>query len=103
VTRESPAYNATSNLFLSRFAAAAANHAVVADYLQLDDADEEAIRATLSDLHLRIFGEFDEPHSPEVDETYALFASTLERGGDRKSAWKTTLTAMLEDYRLAYY
>src|SRR5262249_38234514 len=102
--------------FLGRIAALAANHVVVSDFSQSDaskralltgvshtDTDEEAIRAQLADLHSRIYGQDDAPHSPEVDETYALFASTLARNPNVTLAWKTTLTAMLEDFRLAYY
>ena len=64
---------------------------------------EDDIRVQLADFHLRMYGELVEAQSEEVDESYAVFAATLERTGDVEHAWKTTLTAMLQDLRIAYY
>jgi hypothetical protein len=55
------------------------------------------------ELHLRFFGEVVADDSPQVDETHALFADTLARTGDVARAWKVTLTAMLQDFRIAFY
>ena len=40
---------------------------------------------------------------PEVDETWALFQALFEHGGDAARAWEGTLTAMLQDVRVASY
>lgn len=116
VTLPSHTYNAVSSLVLRRLAADAAGFVVTADFakpnranrklLTLVDAttrDEAAIRAQLAELHLRIYGSLDEANSDEVSLTYGLFAATLAAGGDVARAWKTTLTAMLQDARVAYF
>ncbi len=116
VTEPSHTYNATSSLVLRRLAAEAAGFVVDADLAKpsrasrklltlVDDTtrSEPEIRAQLAELHLRIFGAFDAAQSAEVDLSYGLFADTLAATGSVPHAWKTTLTAMLQDVRVAYF
>lgn len=115
-TRPSHAVGATASLVLQRFAASAANHVVDSDLATSDlagrkllglasgdETDPDAVRRQLVELHLRFFGEVVADDSPQVDETHALFADTLARTGDVARAWKVTLTAMLQDFRIAFY
>lgn len=116
VTQPSHTYNATSSLVLRRLASEAAGHVVTADFgkadraarklLQQVDATTTAaaeIRAQLAELHLRIYGTLDTADSAEVALTYQLFADTLAATGSVPHAWKTTLAAMLQDVRVAYF
>lgn len=115
VTRPTHTTNAVSSLILRVLAATAAGHVVdteldaPADARRLltevtaVDTAEPVIRAQLARLHARIFGSLDAADGAAVTETYALFASVLARTGDVRHAWKTTLTAMLGDLRVAYY
>jgi hypothetical protein len=65
--------------------------------------DEPAIRAQLSALWLRMYGVRVEPDSAEIDDGWTLWSSALAHAGDARRAWKVTLTAMLQDLRIAYY
>jgi Protein of unknown function (DUF1585)/Protein of unknown function (DUF1592) len=116
VTLPSHTYNAVSSLVLRRLATEAAGFVVTADFakpnranrklLTLVDAttrDEAEIRAQLAALHLRIYGTIDDAGGEEVGLTYALFADSLAAGENVATAWKTTLTAMLQDARVAYF
>ena len=116
VTRPAHTFNATSSLVLEALGAEAAAYVVESDAAQADPAarrifrfvdpaggDEEQTRAQLSWLHVRLFGEWVGPASPEVDESYALYLALLEHGGDPKRAWQGTLSAMFQDVRLATY
>lgn len=116
VTLPSHTYNAVASLVLRRLAADAAGFVVTADFakanraarklLTLVDATTRApaeIRAQLAALHLRLYGQLDDADSPAVDLTYGLFADTLATTNDVPRAWKTTLAAMLQDLRIAYF
>ncbi len=116
VTTPSHTFNATSGLFLQTFAANAAAAVVESDFALADPAarrlltvvsateqGESAVRAQLALLHRRLFAEFVEDDAEEVDETYDLFAGALARSGDVETAWKATLTAMLQDTRIAFF
>lgn len=116
VTRPAHTFNATSSLVLETLAAEAAawvvaQDAAIADpaarrlFLHSDPTDtgEDEVRAELAWLHARILSELVEADSPEVDETWALFQALLEHGDDPARAWQGTLTAMLQDVRVATY
>lgn len=116
VTLPSHTYNAASSLVLRRLATEAAGFVVDADFakpnrdtrklLTLVDATtrtEAEVRAQLAALHLRIYGTIDDADGEDVSLTYALFADSLAAGENVTRAWKTTLTAMLQDERVAYF
>jgi hypothetical protein len=116
VTLPSHTYNAVASLVLRRLAADAAGFVVTADLakpnranrklLTLVDATTRTpadIRAQLAALHARIYGALDAADGPEVELTYGLFADTLAATDDVPRAWKTTLAAMLQDVRVAYF
>lgn len=109
-------YNAASSLVLRRLSTEAASFVVDADLakpnrnarkllrkVELTTRDATAIRGQLADLHLRLYGAFDAPDSEEVGLSYSLFADTLAASNDVAYAWKTTLAAMLQDLRIAYF
>lgn len=113
VTRPTHTTNAVSSLVLRELARSAAGFVVERELatngprvlLQIagDDRREDAIRAEIARLHARIYGTIDDVASPAIDETYAVFAAVLADTGDLHHAWRTTLTAMLSDLRIAYY
>ncbi len=115
VVEPSHTFNATSVLVLRELAAAAAGYVVEADFdapaaerkllalVEADTRDEGAVRAQLAALSSRFYADTSPPGSEAVGEVYALFRATLERTDDVKHAWKTTLTAMLQDLRIATY
>jgi len=116
VTLPSHTYNAVATLVLRRLAADAAGFVVTADFakpnratrklLTLVDATTRTpaeIRSQLAALHLRIYGQLDAADSAEVELTYGLFADTLAQANDVPRAWKTTIAAMLQDLRIAYF
>jgi hypothetical protein len=105
--------NATTGLFLRRFADETAAFVVDADFALpaeqrklfgaiADGAtDEASVRAALRALHRRLYGEV---LDPAIDDGYGLFTHALDRArGDARRAWKITLSAMLQDPRLLYY
>ena len=116
VATPSHTFNATYSLVLRGLAAAAAGHVVASDFALADPAEralltlvepdttgEAAVRGQLAALFVRLYGDFSPPDSEAVGEAYALFAQTLDRTGDASHAWKTTLTALLQDLRIATY
>lgn len=116
VTLPSHTYNAVASLVLRRLAAEAAGFAVTADFAQPNRAARKLLtlvdattrtpaelRAQLAALHLRLYGQLDAADSAEVDLTYGLFADTLAATNDVPRAWKTTIAAMLQDLRIAYF
>ncbi len=116
VIEPSHTFNATSSLVLRAIAAEAAGFVVDRDlaepdadarkllvHVTADDRDEAAVRAQIAYLHARLYGELIGPDDDEVTATYELFAATLARTDDVAHAWKTTLTAMLQDVRIATF
>jgi hypothetical protein len=116
VTKTLRTFNATASLVLQQMAVESAARVVDADLatpaparrvllqtVTATETNEAAIRDELATLHLRLFAEVAEPSSEEVTATYALFRDALELTSDVREAWKTTLTAMLQDARIAYY
>ena len=116
VTQPSHTMSATSTLVLRALAAQAAPYAVNADFAETDASrrwllrrvepdtrEQSAIRAQLVDLELRFFGQVLAPDSPEIDDVWTLFSSALASSSDVRHAWVTTLYALLQDVRLAYF
>jgi hypothetical protein len=110
-------YNATTSLTLRALARQAASAVVDADFAEPDagkrrlltlvseaDSGSAKLRPQLVALHRRLFGVQLAEDDPEIDETLALFKAALDaKPGDVKRAWKTTLIALLQDVRLAFY
>ena len=68
------------------------------------DSGPDALRPQIALLHRRFFGVELEPDHPDVDATYDLFQGAIHLApGDVKRAWKITLTALLQDVRIAFY
>ncbi len=116
VTRPSHTFTATSQLTLEALAVQAAAFVVDRDFAQAQSDrrllslvepstnDEAVLRQQLAMLHKRLFSELVTPDAPEVDETLALFeAARAESPSDPARAWQITLTAMLQDHRIAMY
>jgi hypothetical protein len=116
VVTPSHSFNATYSLVLRTLAAAAAGFVVEADFdeadpaaralltrVELADTDEANVRAQLADLYVRLYGDFSPPESEAIGEAYELYRSTLERTDDPAHAWKTTLTALFQDLRIATF
>ena len=116
VVSPSHSFNATYSLVLRALAAAAAGFVVESDFDQADPAarklftrielattDEASVRAQLADLYVRLYGDFSPPGSEAIGEAHALYRSTLERTGEPAHAWKTTLTALFQDLRIATF
>ena len=116
VTTPARTMSTSAGLFLRRYAAKAAGHVVEADLGESDparrrllrtvaanDAGEEAVRAQLVDLHLRLYGEVLATDAAPITESWSVFRAVHERTGDVRHAWKTLLTAMLQDVKIAYY
>jgi hypothetical protein len=108
--------NPTYQVVLRTYALLGADEVVQHDLVQraiparlLDRAiaeteDEQKIRAQLVSLHERLYAEQLAPDDPEIDDTWALFVAARDHhDGDATSAWRVTLTAMLQDIRVATY
>lgn len=117
VQKPSYTYNATTSLTLRALARQAANFIVEADFAIADkagrrlftgvsaaDSASAKLRPQLVALHRRFFADELAEDSPEIDESLALFQAALKaKPGDIKRAWKTTLSALLQDVRIAFY
>ena len=115
VTTPARTMSTSASLFLRRYAARAAGHVVEADFavpagerrllrsVEPNVAEEASVRAQLVDLHLRLYGEVLEPSSGPITESWSVFRAVHARTGDVRHAWKTLLTAMLQDVKIAYY
>ena len=102
----------TRQLVVARYAAEAAGFAVRNDFdgnprllteVSSDTIDEDAIRAQLVQLHLRILGEDVADDSEAVSQTYTLFAAGRANGGDAASGWRVVLTALLQSPDVLFY
>lgn len=115
VTQASHTYNGTTFLVLDALAREAA-HAVVQNDLDApgderrlftevdpDERDEGAIRAQLAAVYVRLYAERVAADSAEVDELLSLWNEAVGINDDPVRAWKTTLTAMFQDIRVAFY
>jgi hypothetical protein len=115
VTKTTPTTNATSSLVLRSLAAEAARFVVDGDLsspppaaprllsVAADEAGEPAVRAALVELYLRLYGESVDEGSADVTDAWTAFRGALDKGDDPRRAWMTTLTAMLQDVRIAHY
>lgn len=117
VQQPSHTYNATASLTLRALARQAANTLVEADFAQPDptkrrllklvsevDSGEAAIRPQLVALHRRFYGQKLAVDSPEITESFNLFKAAVQAmPGQIPRAWKTTLMALLQDVRIAFY
>ena len=108
-------YNATHSVFLRNFAVEVAGYVVSTDFdtgrqnrklltlVDKETVEESLIREQLVLLHTSILGEFFEIDSLEIDKTWALFSSALRLSNDPIKAWKIVLTAMFQDFKIAYH
>lgn len=117
VTRPSYTYSATASLALRTLARQAANTVVESDFAIDDktkrklftlvsavDTGQAKLRPQIALLHRRFFGAALADDDPAVTETLELFQGALKLApGDARRAWKITLTALLQDVRLAFY
>jgi hypothetical protein len=117
VTLPSQTMNASASMVLRALAAGAAQYVVQNDFalsvpsyrklltlVSPSDTGEQAVRAQLAALELRLYGQFVDPQSADVTDAWTLFANTLSSsGGDVRRAWTNTLFAMLQDARIAFY
>jgi hypothetical protein len=116
VNQPSYTYSATSSLSLRTLARQAANTVVEADFAKpaeerrlftlVSDKDtgQAKLRPQIALLHRRFFGHALADDDPAVTETLELFQGALALApGDAKRAWKITLTALLQDVRIAFY
>lgn len=108
VTQPAHTYSAPNLLVLGALAREAAHHEVETGAGSLlpvsaETTDEAEVRNALVLLRRRIYGESVGPDSAEVDTDWALFEAALEAGGEAPRAWKTTLTVLLSDLRVAFY
>jgi len=102
----------TRQLVVARYAAEAAGFAVDSEFsgsprllteVSASTTDEDAIRAQLVLLHLRILGEDVAAGSDAISETYALFEAGLAGGGDAASGWRVVLSALLQSPEVLFY
>ena len=71
--------------------------------VEVGTTDEALIRDQLAWLHKRILGEMVGPNDPAVDLSYGLWADSFDRNGDALTAWKMTLSALMQDPRMVFY
>ncbi|MEQ1502754.1 MAG: DUF1585 domain-containing protein, partial [Myxococcota bacterium] len=103
--------NATSAVVLRRLGADAASAVVDHDLgsseprlltlVDADTSDEAGIRAQLVALHWQLYGE--RLSASDVDDDWALWSTSFRASGAVDHAWKTTMTALLTDFDLAFY
>ncbi|PCC74525.1 Protein of unknown function [Nannocystis exedens] len=117
VNTASYTYSATTSLVLRALARQAANDVVEDDFALADkaarrlftlvsavDTGQAKLRPQIALLHRRFFGRDLADDAPEVSETLELFKAALALApGDARRAWKITLTALLQDVRIAFY
>lgn len=94
--------------FQRRLAEHAAGHVIAQTRPALldvdpDAADEGDVRRALVALHLRVLREDVARHSPEVDETWALWSAVHASTRSPRRAWGAVLVAMLRDVRAGTY
>lgn len=117
VQQPSHTTNATASLTLRALARQAASAIVEADFAELDpderrlfklvdkaDSGEVAVRDQLVALHRRFYGRALAPDDPAISESFTLWKGALAAApGQIPRAWKTTLMALLQDVRIAFY
>jgi len=111
VTQAAHTYNAPNLLVLTTLAREAAHYEVEqaatgeGSLLSVgpDTTTEAAVRDELVLLHRRLYAAEVEPDDPDIDAGWAVFEGALAATADASRAWKTTLTALLSDLRIAFY
>jgi len=111
VTQPAATYNGPSLLVLQNLAREAAHDEVEralegeAQLLSVapDTTDEDAVRDELVALHRRLYAVSLDADAAPIDEAWRLFDDALAASADPARAWKTTLTALLSDLRIAFY
>lgn len=112
VTQSAHTYSAPNLLVLTNLAREAAHFVVEADAeanganrklfsSNPDNTDEGSVRDELRALHLRLYAQ--EASDDDVDTLWSLYSAALDASNEPRRAWKTTLTAMLSDLRIAFY
>ena len=108
-------YSATSSAALRNLAAESAGHVVAADFaldaeqrallrfVEPDTTDEDDLRSQLVYLHQRILAELVEADSATIDDSLALYSDALKLTHDPATTWKIVLTALFQDFRVAYH
>ena len=108
-------YSATSSAALRNLAAESAGHVVAADlaldaeqrallrFVEPDTTDEDDLRSQLVYLHQRILAELVEADSATIDDSLALYSDALKLTNDPATTWKIVLTALFQDFRVAYH
>ncbi|MEM7155919.1 MAG: DUF1585 domain-containing protein [Myxococcota bacterium] len=115
VERPSSTVNTTSSLLVRTFAAEAASYVVEHDLVEspeqarlltlvdIGNDDESTIREQLVSLSRRIYSDELATDDEAIDDAWALWSAAYQGSDDSVHAWKTTLTAMLQDLRIVYY
>lgn len=111
VTQPAHTYNAPNLLVLTTLAREAAHYEVEQAAtgegtllsVSPDTTAEADVRAELVLLHRRLYAAELEPDAPDIDAGWALFEDAFAASTDSSRAWKTTLTALLSDLRIAFY
>ena len=116
VTRPSHTFNATSTLLLQTMAAEAAAFVVDRDFGEPALEDRKLLRFVSESefvpethlqqlvwLHKRLLGEIVSADSDEVTETNDLWWAAYEYSESTRRAWELTLSAMMQDIRIATY
>ena len=114
VVRPSHTYNGTASLVIDALAREAAHFVVENDATEPanarilfgaspEDTDEATVRDELVAMNRRFYGDTVSADDPAIDADYDVFRGALEITSDASRAWKTTLTGMLQDARVAYY
>lgn len=111
VTQSASTYSGPTMLVLTNLAREAAHHEVERSLegegtllgVAPDTIDEADVRGELVALHRRIHATDVDADDAAIDDAWDVFEAALTATGDPTRAWKTTLTAMLSDLRIAFY
>ncbi len=107
--------NVTTILFLQKMARESASFVVEQDFeqpaedrrllnlVEPGDTDSDAVRTQLVQIFRRFYGETVTPDDDAIADAAAIFEGVIERGGNARVAWKTTLSALLQDPHILYY
>ncbi len=99
---EALASDAAGFVVSADFAAAASERRLLG-LVEAGTTDEAAIRAQLVALHAAVLGERVGAAGPEVDLSYALWATAFAAHADAPDAWRVTLIGLLQDPRMLLY
>ncbi|MCH9684227.1 MAG: hypothetical protein K0V04_22530 [Deltaproteobacteria bacterium] len=113
-TRPSHTFSGTTALVQEVLAGYAAIYVVDHDFgegvddprlltIAVNDTDEDAVRAQLAALFVRMYSIPLSPDAEEITAAYALWDGVVAHRGDPRRAWAVTLAAMMQDIRLVTY